>query len=108
MHRFLSHRQPRSNASLLQAWLGYYKAFCRPLGWSPTALVQAANKFAANELRYVSEGADAGLPPPVHKMVIGKMGLKGVPGINIDSTPKVSTRHPRAGGSASAPRPIRA
>ena len=59
------------------AWLGYYKAFLKSMKWSPADLVQNANAFARDVLRYGPE------PPGMLAKTIGKMGLKGVPGLRI-------------------------
>jgi len=59
------------------AWLGYYKGSLKKCGWTPTQLVETANQWAR----------DVGLPnqPSLQKKTIGKMGLKGVPGLLIDN-----------------------
>ena len=59
------------------AWLGYYKGNLKKCGFRPESLVEAANQWAK----------DVGLPeqPRLQKKTIGKMGLKGVPGLLIDN-----------------------
>ncbi len=57
-----------------QAWMGFYNSFLRKMGWSKEQLVQEANDFALN----VCMCADV---PALEKKTIGKMGLKGVPGM---------------------------
>ncbi|RPA75444.1 DEAD-domain-containing protein [Ascobolus immersus RN42] len=59
-----------------QAWLGYYKNYVRPLRWSVEQLVQEGNKFAI-------EALIAGEVPGIPRNVVGKMGLKGVRGLNV-------------------------
>jgi ATP-dependent RNA helicase MSS116 len=57
------------------AWLGYYKGNLRKCGWKPVELVEAANQWAK----------DVGLSkqPRLEAKTVGKMGLKGVPGLLI-------------------------
>jgi ATP-dependent RNA helicase MSS116 len=66
-----------------QAWLGYYKGSMRGMQWDSAELVRQANTFAI-------EALCAPEVPALQRKVIGKMGLKGVPGLNIrpnDSVP---------------------
>lgn len=75
-----------------QAWLGYHKGFITKMQWSAEKLVKEANSFAINGL-----GCDG--VPELDKRVIGKMGLKGVPGLNIGSTkPDLGGRAGGGGG----------
>lgn len=66
-------------AQAYQAWLGFYKSNLRKCGMNATQLVQTANKYSTY----------CGLlqPPALQKSTIGKMGLKGVPGLTISSSP---------------------
>ena len=73
-----------------QAWLGYYKGFLKALKWTPEHLVQQANRYAIDALQ-------AGGVPEIEKSTVGKMGLKGVNGLNI-----VANR-PREGQGRGAP-----
>lgn len=59
-----------------RAWLGFYNGHLRKVGWNKRQLVEAANQW----------GQDAGLPdkPALLRRTVGKMGLKGVPGLNIE------------------------
>ena len=59
----------------LQAWLGYYNSQ-RHLAWSKAELVQRANWFATHRF-----GLGLRSPPALLKKTVGKMGLKGVPGL---------------------------
>lgn len=59
-----------------RAWLGYYKAQLKTMGWTPEVLVKQANILARDGLSCVDI-------PGVEKKTVGKMGLKGVPGLNI-------------------------
>ncbi|PRW59356.1 DEAD box RNA helicase isoform B [Chlorella sorokiniana] len=58
------------------AWLGFYNS-AKGMGWDKPTLVQQANRFAG--VMGLSE------PPALLKKTIGMMGLKGVPGLRIDS-----------------------
>jgi ATP-dependent RNA helicase MSS116, mitochondrial len=57
------------------AWLGYMNGHCKVLNWTKEQLVQEANQFAEQ----------IGLPeaPALMKKTVGKMGLKGVPGLRL-------------------------
>ncbi|KAI1468167.1 DEAD-domain-containing protein [Daldinia caldariorum] len=72
---------PDTQGKAYQGWLGYYKSYIKPLRWDPARLVREANEFALN-------GLGAAEIPPLQKSTIGKMGLKGVPGLVVDLTPR--------------------
>eukprot|EP00522_Entomoneis_paludosa_P013808 CAMPEP_0172445192 /NCGR_PEP_ID=MMETSP1065-20121228/5100_1 /TAXON_ID=265537 /ORGANISM="Amphiprora paludosa, Strain CCMP125" /LENGTH=652 /DNA_ID=CAMNT_0013195991 /DNA_START=30 /DNA_END=1988 /DNA_ORIENTATION=- len=59
-----------------RAWLGYYNGNLRKAGWDKKTLVQEANQWAK----------DIGLKeqPKLLKKTVGKMGLKGVPGLLLE------------------------
>jgi ATP-dependent RNA helicase MSS116 len=57
-----------------QAFLGFYKGLLRNISMNPAALVATANKWAA-----CMKLAD----PHIFAKAAGKMGLRGVPGLNI-------------------------
>lgn len=61
---------------IYRALLGAYKGQLKTLGWTPAQLVQNFNRFALQGL-YLSE------LPTIEKSTASKMGLKGVPGLNI-------------------------
>jgi len=61
-----------------QAWLGYYNS-AKGLGWKKEHLVAEAARFADS----ISATQSDGQPPPIMKKTVGKMGLKGVPGLNL-------------------------
>lgn len=61
-----------------RAWLGYYKSHVKTMGWTPEKLVQEANLLATDGLRC------SGIPG-IEKKTVGKMGLRGVPGLNIQA-----------------------
>lgn len=60
-----------------RTWLGFYKGFMKLCRWNPEQLVQAANRYAG------TLGCDG--IPTIEKKTVGKMGLKGVPGLNLVS-----------------------
>ena len=59
-----------------QAWLGYYNSNLKRIGWNKISLVENANLFSKNVLNLQT-------PPGLQKRTIGKMGLKGIPGLRI-------------------------
>ena len=63
-----------------QAWLGFYNSHLRKLRWSQTQLVANANEFSREVLGLAT-------PPPLEAKTVGKMGLKGVPGLNVEKGP---------------------
>jgi len=60
-----------------RAWLGYYNGHLKKVKWDKRTLVQQANMW----------GEEVGLTeqPSLQKRTIGKMGLKGIPGLNIEN-----------------------
>mmetsp|Transcript_19669 Transcript_19669/g.41461 ORF Transcript_19669/g.41461 Transcript_19669/m.41461 type:complete len:674 (+) Transcript_19669:141-2162(+) len=60
-----------------RAWLGYYNSHLKKIRWDKKRLVQQANMW----------GDEVGLKdqPSLQKRTIGKMGLKGVPGLKIEN-----------------------
>lgn len=69
-----------SQAKTYQAWLGYYKTHAKAMGWDSARLVQEGNKFAL-------QGLNAPEVPAINKSTVGKMGLKGVPGLVVRPDP---------------------
>lgn len=70
-----------------RAWMGYYNTFLRRLGWTKEELVREAGQMAVS-----SCGWTESKPPPMEPKTVGKMGLKGVCGLNIvrkEVVPKV-------------------
>ena len=63
-------------AKVYQAWMGYYKNHLKALKWSTADLVRQANVFAVR-------GLGCAEVPALEKKTIGKMGLKGVPGLRV-------------------------
>lgn len=64
----------KNKEAAYQAWLGYYNS-SKNIGRDKVRLVHLANEFSR------SMGMDN--PPAIPKIVIGKMGLKNVPGLRI-------------------------
>lgn len=75
-----------------QAWLGYYKNHLKALGWTSERLVAEGN-------RYAIEALCAGGVPEMQKSTVGKMGLKGVKGLNIVANLPGSGGRGRGGGA---------
>ena len=65
----------QSKQKAYQAFLGYNKTFVKKLQISTADLVRLANEYA--------ESMGCPEPPMLDKSVVGKMGLKGVPGLRI-------------------------
>ncbi|KAL8499705.1 hypothetical protein ACS0TY_019613 [Phlomoides rotata] len=72
VERALSKIEMNTKESAYQAWLGYYNSN-KNIGRDKSRLVQLANEFSR------SMGLDN--PPAIAKVVLGKMGLKNVPGL---------------------------
>ncbi|QPG99728.1 hypothetical protein C2857_002419 [Epichloe festucae Fl1] len=77
-------------AQIYKAWLGYYNNHLKGLKWDKEELVKQANIYARNGL---------GTPetPPIQKSTAGKMGLRGVRGLNVVPD-KPKSRGPRGRG----------
>ncbi|KAK0560521.1 hypothetical protein OC861_006246 [Tilletia horrida] len=71
-----------TKAQTYQAMLGYYKSELRKLKWNAATLVQRMNEYADQALLY-NGGAAGGPAPPLLAKTVGKMGLKGTPGLNV-------------------------
>lgn len=65
---------PQIGAQVYQAWLGQRHGQLKKLKWSAAELVEWANYFAVDILGLASV-------PALEAKTVGKMGLKGVPGI---------------------------
>jgi ATP-dependent RNA helicase MSS116, mitochondrial len=73
----MSHEDTRRDASqAYQAWLGFYNSHTKDCKWDKPTLVHMANQFAT------TMGFDE--PPGLLAKTVGKMGLKGVPGLRIE------------------------
>ncbi|KAK4418525.1 DEAD-box ATP-dependent RNA helicase 31 [Sesamum alatum] len=72
VERALAHVEMKSKEAAYQAWLGYYNSN-KNVGRDKYKLVELANEFSR------SMGLDN--PPAIPKLVLGKMGLKNIPGL---------------------------
>ena len=70
----LQHVDPKSKQKAYSAYLGFTKGFMKKMQLKPADLVKLANDFAV-------KGMHSGEVPEMEKKTIGKMGLKGTPGI---------------------------
>jgi len=83
-----------AKAQAYQAWLGYYNSSRGALKWSQADLIQHANAYALDSLRFGPE------PPGMLAKTVGKMGLRGVPGLKVvKELPGKSGGGWRGGGS---------
>lgn len=73
----------QAKAQAYGAWLGYYKQFLTKMNIKPQQFVEMANTYVKDILGYPGN-----LPPPMDPRTVGKMGLKGVKGLNIAKTIK--------------------
>ncbi|PKI40499.1 hypothetical protein CRG98_039135 [Punica granatum] len=72
VERALSHVEMKSKEAAYQAWLGYYNSN-KKIGKDKYRLVELANEFSR------CMGLDT--PPAIPKLILGKMGLRNVPGL---------------------------
>ena len=72
-----------------QAWLGFYNSNLKHLGWNQSTLVERANDWAVGCV-FQRE------PPSLQAKTVGKMGLKGVPGLRVEGRNGVPAR-PQSG-----------
>ncbi|KAL1694522.1 P-loop containing nucleoside triphosphate hydrolase protein [Schizophyllum commune] len=61
-----------------RAWMGFYKQYVGKMKWTPQGLVDRAAVFVYEGLGWPSPQL-----PTLRKQTVGKMGLKGVRGLNI-------------------------
>ncbi|QCE02580.1 ATP-dependent RNA helicase DDX18/HAS1 [Vigna unguiculata] len=72
VEKALSHVDMKNKEAAYQAWLGYYNSN-KKVGRDKFRLVELANEFSR------SMGLDN--PPAIAKLVLGKMGLRNIPGL---------------------------
>ncbi|KAK7381992.1 hypothetical protein VNO80_00604 [Phaseolus coccineus] len=72
VEKALSHVDMKNKEAAYQAWLGYYNSN-KKVGRDKHRLVELANEFSR------SMGLDN--PPAIAKLVLGKMGLRNIPGL---------------------------
>lgn len=80
----------KSKTKAYQAYLGFHKTFCKQLRLDTAGLVAMANEYAA------AMGCPE--PPVIDKMVVGKMGLKGVQGLNVGTVERNGPGRGQGGG----------
>ncbi|KAL8767663.1 MAG: hypothetical protein Q9209_005922 [Squamulea sp. 1 TL-2023] len=85
----LQSADPVAKEKAYAAYLGFMKTFMNKLKLNPAGLVQMANQFAL-------EGMHCAEVPKLEKKTIGKMGLKGVPGISYALAGPPSTSNKQA------------
>jgi ATP-dependent RNA helicase MSS116 len=69
-----------TKAQAYQAWLGYYTGFAKRMNVTPGQLVEMANTYVMDILKYKGDRT-----PPLKAKTVRMMGLKGVPGFNIEN-----------------------
>lgn len=79
MKTALRSADPKSKDKAYQAYLGFMKGSMNKMKLDPAGLVQMANEFAM-------EGMYCDEVPVLERKIVGKMGLKGTPGISYAST----------------------
>lgn len=84
-------REREDHSKTYQAWMGYYKNHIKGLKWDNEELVRQANQYAR-------DGLGSPEVPGVAKNTIGKMGLKGVKGLNVIPNPPGDGSGRRGGG----------
>ena len=82
----------KTKSKAYQAYLGFHKTFIKQLRTDTVGLVALANEYAA-----AMRCADT---PMIDRQVVGKMGLKGVKGLNVGFVDKGSSRRPQGGAAA--------
>jgi ATP-dependent RNA helicase MSS116 len=88
-----SHHSPEQELLAKQcygAWLGFYNGNLRKCGWDKRELINQANFYSST----------IGLSevPSLEAKTVGKMGLKGFPGLRIEGRDGVPRREQTAGG----------
>lgn len=72
VERALAHVEMKNKEAAYQSWLGFYNSISK-VGKDKYRLVELANEFSR------SMGLDN--PPAIPKLVLGKMGLRNIPGL---------------------------
>ena len=65
-------------SQVYRSWMGYYNGFLRRMGWTKEDLVREANKLAVSGFGWTQS-----IFPGMDPRTVGKMGLRGVSGLNI-------------------------
>jgi len=82
---------PKSMGMGYQAWLGFYNSSLRKLGWKQADLVRHATIFAC-------QACNLAETPSLQARTVGKMGLKGVPGLRVEGRNGVPRRDDSGNG----------
>ncbi|KAJ7068589.1 P-loop containing nucleoside triphosphate hydrolase protein [Mycena amicta] len=82
-----------TKAQVYRAFLGFYNGSLKGMRWTKEDLVRQGNAYAVEALGWTGQA-----PPDVERKTVGKMGLKGVPGLNIVVSPprQPQQQRPRA------------
>jgi ATP-dependent RNA helicase MSS116 len=76
-----AHRaNPQLGGMAYQAWMGFYNSYLGKLHWTKNELVEQANYYATECLKLAQI-------PALEPKTVGKMGLKGTPGLVIERRP---------------------
>ncbi|KAJ6515536.1 P-loop containing nucleoside triphosphate hydrolase protein [Mycena sanguinolenta] len=78
-----------AKAQAYRAFLGVYQTSIKGLGWTKTDLVNKANEIARTTLGWTEPEL-----PSIEKKTVGKMNLKGIPGLNVVVSPPKEPRGP--------------
>ncbi|KAJ7241959.1 P-loop containing nucleoside triphosphate hydrolase protein [Mycena haematopus] len=78
-----------AKAQAYRAFLGVYQTSLKGLGWTKTDLVIKANEFVRTALGWTEREL-----PSIEKKTVGKMNLKGIPGLNVVVSPPREPRGP--------------
>ncbi|KAF5375697.1 hypothetical protein D9615_009383 [Tricholomella constricta] len=87
-----------TKAQAYRAWLGYYNSHLKLVGWDKGALVGAGNAYVREALGWQGGDGDGALPE-IETRMVGKMGLRDVPGLNIVKTAERAARGGSRGGA---------
>ena len=61
-----------------RAWMGYYNAYVKQMGWTKSDLIREAGLLAVSGFGWTESK-----PPPIAPKAVGMMGMRGLPGLNI-------------------------
>ncbi|KAF7355621.1 hypothetical protein MSAN_01479400 [Mycena sanguinolenta] len=78
-----------AKAQAYRAFLGVYQTSIKGLGWTKTDLVNKANEIVRTTLGWTEPEL-----PSIEKKTVGKMNLKGIPGLNVVVSPPKEPRGP--------------
>ncbi|KAF8067737.1 P-loop containing nucleoside triphosphate hydrolase protein [Lyophyllum atratum] len=91
-----------TKAQAYRAWLGYYNSHTKLLRWDKAGLVRVGGAYVREALGW-GVGGEGGLLPEMETKLIGKMGLKGVEGMNVVKTKMVERGGAGGPGRGRAP-----